>query len=94
MYRINMLLQINHFVRYIFVDFSKAFDMVDHAIQIKKLCLANIPTYIIKRNISFLTDRKQANIFLGKLLTLIKINLSIVEGSGIRPHYFSCLLVI
>jgi hypothetical protein len=87
-YRINMLLESNQFVRCVFVDFSKAFDMVDHAILIRKLCMANVPTFIIKWIISFLTDRMQATTFLGKLSTLMKINRSIVQGSGIGPTLF------
>jgi hypothetical protein len=74
--RIDMLLQITQFVRLCFVDFSKAFDFVDHAVLIRKLCMANVPAFIIKWIISFLTDRMQARptTFLGKLSTLMNIS--------------------
>jgi hypothetical protein len=55
--------------------------------------MASVPSSIIKWIISFLSDRMQATIFLGKLSTLMKINWSIVQGSGIGPtyiHQFAC----
>jgi hypothetical protein len=67
-----MLLDRNQFVRCVFVDFSKAFDTEDHAILIKKLCTANVPSFIIKWIISSFNDRMQAITFLGKLSTLKK----------------------
>jgi hypothetical protein len=48
-YCFNELLESNQFVRGVFADFSKAFDIVNHAVLIKKLGMANVnSTFIIK----------------------------------------------
>ena len=77
-YRIHMLLESNQYVRCILIDFSKAFDMVDHAILARKLFSLQVPGFIIHWIISFLTDRTQA-IKLGLSLSTL-INRSIVQG--------------
>ena len=58
-YRIHTLLENNCYVRCTLIDYSKAFDMVDHAILVRKLVL-EVPVFIVKWLISFLCDRNQA----------------------------------
>lgn len=40
------------------VDFSKAFDLIDHTTLISKLSNVHVPSFVIKWYCSFLTDRK------------------------------------
>jgi hypothetical protein len=55
------MLEYNNYVRCLLIDFSKAFDMVDHAILIGKLKQLDMPPPITNWIISFLTDRNQVN---------------------------------
>jgi hypothetical protein len=45
-------------IRILFVDFKKAFDLIDHNIIIEKLTNLNLPPFLIKWFHSFLKDRK------------------------------------
>ena len=58
-HKISMLLETNKFVRCLLIDFSKAFDSVDHIIFINKLKLLNISDNVIQWVVSFLKDRMQ-----------------------------------
>jgi len=46
-------------VRALFVDFSKAFDRVNHNILLHKLCSRGIPGFLLKWFHSFLAERRQ-----------------------------------
>ena len=54
-----MLLETNDYVRCLLVDFSKAFDTVNHFILIDKLQKLDIPLIVINWIINFLSDRMQ-----------------------------------
>ena len=54
---ISIKLETNKYVRCLLIDFSKAFDSVDHFIIINKLKAFNIADNIIRWVASFLTDR-------------------------------------
>jgi len=56
-YRIRTLLESNRYVRCVLIDFSKAFDMVDHVILARKLFRLQVPVFIIHWIMSFLSDR-------------------------------------
>ena len=47
------------FVRVILLDFSKAFDLINHRILIEKLHSFGIPSHILRWEASFLMDRTQ-----------------------------------
>ena len=53
------MLDTNDVVRCLLVDFSKAFDVVDHVIPIKKLNMLNMPATIKNWIISFLSGHSQ-----------------------------------
>jgi len=68
--KVNLLLEGNEFVRCILVDFSKAFDTVDHSQLIGnyqsadydqqyKLRQFDLPVCVLKWIVCFLTDRSQ-----------------------------------
>ena len=82
------MLETNSYVRCLFVDFSKAFDMVNHAIVIRKLNSLNLSSFIKNWIISFLTGRSQITRLASCYSTKLAINRSIVQGSGIGPSMY------
>lgn len=70
------------------VDFSKAFDIVDHAVIAEKLTELSLPWNVINWLIYFLTDRKIVLKFDPVLLQPKVVNQSIVQGSGVRPTMY------
>ena len=82
------MLETNSYVRCLFVDFSKAFDMVNHAIVIRKLNSLNLSPFIKNWIISFLTGRSQITRLASCYSTKLAINRSIVQGSGIGPSMY------
>jgi hypothetical protein len=87
-HRIHTMLETNRYVRCVLIDFSKAFDLVDHAILIKKLSNFLIPPLILHWIVAFLSDRSHATRLEFKLSSLASFNRSIVQGSGIGPTLF------
>ena len=47
------------FVRVLLVDYSKAFDHINHEILIAKLCGMGLPAHLVRWMASFLIDRQQ-----------------------------------
>ena len=98
---VSIMLEDNKYVRCLLIDFSKAFDSVDHLVLINKFNLVlinkfkmyNIADNIIKWIVSFLTDRDQYT-KLGDQRSFIRvINRPIVQGSGIGPTLFVIFIV-
>ena len=87
-HRIHTMLETSRYVRCILIDFSKAFDMVDHAILIQKLSSMKMPSLVLKWIASFLTDRTHATRLDFILSSYKSFNRSIVQGSGIGPTLF------
>jgi len=46
-------------IRILFVDFRKAFDLIDHNVLFNKLLSSGVPEHIIAWSLDFLNDRKQ-----------------------------------
>jgi len=71
-----LLLTGQNIIRVLFVDFSKAFDVIDHNVLLNKFISDNIPEHIIVWSLDFLNGRKQ----------FVKINNSVsnttVVGAG------------
>ena len=84
------MLETSSYVRCLLIDFSKAFDSVDHLKLVKKLKQYGLNHSIITWIVSFLTDRSQYTKVVGNLSRLQFINRSIIQGSGIGP----CLFII
>jgi len=53
---VGRMLENNHYVRCLLLDFSKAFDTVDHLILLIKLHSYHLPGNILSWIVSFLTD--------------------------------------
>jgi len=79
------MLENNNYVRCVFIDYSRAFDMIDHLILIRKLTALQVPIFIIKWLVSFLSDRTQTTCLNYDRSASAKINRSVIQGSGIGP---------
>ena len=88
-----LLLETNEYVRCLPVDFSKAFDTVNHFIFIEKLQKLDIPPIVINWIINFLTDRTQQVVTNGRRSSRLSITRSIVQGSGLGPLLFLICIV-
>jgi hypothetical protein len=74
----------------VFLDFSKAFDMVDHALLLKKLRELNMSEPVIKFFESYLAGRSHAiKDSLGQYSNWIKIEAGVPQGSVLGPLLFS-----
>jgi len=88
LHQVAVMLEDCDYVRCLLIDFSKAFDVVDHAVLLSKLSLLDLPHCILNWLISFLTDRSQV-VKCGDILSLpMHINSGIVQGSGIGPTMY------
>jgi ribonucleases P/MRP protein subunit RPP40 len=85
MHHVTCMLENNSFVRCLLVDFSKAFDRVDHVVLVQKLSKLELPEYIFNWPISSLTGRSHTTRCSGIESNPLRINLSIVLGSVLGP---------
>jgi len=88
MHHVTRLLETNSYVRCLLIDFSKAFDVVDHGILAAKLARLNIPPVILSWIFSFLTGRTQQVKHIFQLSSPKPINRGIVQGSGVGPMLY------
>jgi len=91
MHHVTKLLETNSYVRCLLVDFSKAFDVVDHGILFTKLQQLNLPSPILSWLSSFLTGRTQQVKSGHQISAPRPINRGIVQGSGVGPMLFVVL---
>ena len=87
------MLETNKYVRCLLIDFSKAFDSVDHARIVKKLVDLGQDQNIIDWVVSFLSDRQQYTKVVHKTSGTRIMNRSIVQGSGVGPSLFIILVI-
>jgi len=77
-----LMLENNSYIRCLFIDFSKAFDVVRHSILLSKISSLNIPPMALNWIIAFLTGRSQVcKTSDGRFSDPQPI----VQGSGIGP---------
>jgi Reverse transcriptase (RNA-dependent DNA polymerase) len=76
------------YVRCLFIDYSRAFDIINHELLIRKLLSLATPSEVVRWIVNFLTGRTQAVSLDGKLSNWLPITQSIVQGSGIGPILF------
>jgi hypothetical protein len=84
-------LEQNDYVRCLLIDFTKAFDTVDHVLVVRKLKDLVLPGSIVNWVISFLTDRSQLGKIGSCLPNILPINRSIVQGSGIGLYLYTLM---
>jgi len=77
-------------VRCLLVDFSKAFDVVDHTVLLAKLSQLGLPDRALSWIISFLIHRTQVvKLKYDNVISSSQpINASIVQGSGLGPMLY------
>ena len=74
------------------MDFSKAFDSVNHKLLGNKLKFTTLDPYIINWYLSFLKDRKQRVVHDGKVCKWIAVNKGTIQGSVSGPPLFNVFL--
>lgn len=79
-------------VKMLMVDYSKAFDVVDHLVVLRKFNNLNLPGYINNWVNSFLTGRSQMVKINGIMSSKVKINRGIVQGSALGPFLFTIMI--
>jgi len=62
------------------IDFSKAFDSVDHVVPLSKLVQLNLPSFVVKWICSFLAGTGQQCKVNGNLSVVASISCSVVQG--------------
>ena len=86
--KLTKMLETNDYVRCLMIDFSKAFDTVNHVLLLNKLVQLDLPTHAINWICSFLFGRSQQRKVNGQLSTMANIGPSIVQGSAIGPTLY------
>jgi len=82
MHSVSKLLEQNAYIRCLMIDFSKAFDSVDHVVLLSKLAQLNLPSFVINSICSFLAGRGQQCKVNGKFSTFANVGRSMYD-SGI-----------
>jgi hypothetical protein len=86
--QISVLLLDDPYVHVIALDFSKAFDTVRHGTLIQKLANFPLPDFVHNWFVDYLDQREHCTKFNHETSTVLQINASIVQGSGIGPCAF------
>ena len=74
------------------IDYSKAFDFVDHNVLIKKLVHLGVRSSIIKLLISFLSNRTHNTNMFGVKSEFLTITCGVPQGTVIGPKLFVILI--
>jgi len=85
------MLEQNVYVRCLMVDFSKAFDVVDHTVLLSKLAHLDLPDRALNWIISFPINRTEAVKCNDIMSSSRPINASIVQGSGLGPMLYAVI---
>ena len=74
------------------IDYSKAFDYVDHTILVEKLVKLGIRTIIINLIVSFLKDRSHCTKLFGEISSFLNITCGVPQGTCSGPKLFVILI--
>ena len=91
-HQLTKMLEQNDYVRCLMIDFTKAFDTVDHVILLHSLSQLSLPGIVINWICSFLFDRGKQCEINGLLSDVVDIGLSIVQRSVIGPTV--CIIML
>jgi len=89
-HHVTQMLESSSYVRCVLVDYSKAFDTINHSrpILFLKLGKLSLSSNILSWIYHFLTGRKQAVVANGHVSKWLPISQSIVRGSGLGPYLY------
>ena len=79
----------NKFSGLIFIDFQKAFDVINHSILLQKLQILKLPPDFISLISSFLTDRNQCVVINNEISKFLPTAYGVPQGSVLGPLLFS-----
>jgi len=82
----------NNLIRILFVDFSKAFDLIDHNILLQKFIKYEFPPHISVWSLSFLHDRQQFVKVNGSASIVLGSNAGTPQGTISGPNDFKLLI--
>ena len=71
----------------VLLDFSAAFDIIDHSLLLEKLCIGFAPPAIMWIK-SYLSNRTQRMFFNGSRSNIIQVESGIPQGSCLGPFTF------
>ena len=83
LHSVTALLTNNDFVVIIALDFGKAFDTVRHSTLLAKLAQLDLPDEVYNWLVDYFAGHKHLTQYGGATSTMLPINASIVQGSGI-----------
>jgi len=86
-HHISCLLE-SSYIRCIFIDYSKAFDTINHDILFQKLQQLTILPNVLLGIINFLSGRTQVVSSCGQTSGWLPVSQSIIQGSGIGPYLY------
>ena len=75
------------FVGALFIDFRKAFDVVDHSILIRKLLMYTIDNKSLQWFISYLQNRQQAVASDQGLSDFAQVEFGVPKALSLGPHF-------
>ena len=81
-------INLNEFTGILFVDFVKAFDVIDHSLLLRKLELYRLPPMFLRLMSSFLSNRKQLVSINNSSSTFQPIKYGVPRGSVLGPLLF------
>ena len=76
------------YVRILLLDFSKAFDRINHDILLEKLRLCGLPPHLLRWKAEFLLDRTQRVKVNNKMSTIALLNGGVPQGTLSGPKDF------
>lgn len=79
----------NKFTGILFVDFAKAFDVLDHDLLLRKLTVYYFSEPVLSLIKSFLTNRKHAALLNNTYSCFLEQKFGVPQGSILRPLLFS-----
>jgi len=79
-------------VRVLFVDFSKAFDIIDHNVLLNKFISNNIPEHIILWSLDFLNNREQFVKIYNSVSNATLVGAGTPQGTVSGPNDFKLVI--
>ena len=81
-----------NFIRILFVDFAKAFDLIDHNVLLRKFIDCNFPLHVTVWSMSFLEEREQFVRIGNRFSSVTKLNSGSPQGTLSGPNDFKLLI--